>query len=45
MSGQAAFTDAKMMEMDTQSLAGHATSAMTEDYIINKEFKRIIVIY
>lgn len=36
-----ALTDAKSMGMDAQSLAGHATQAMTDHYIKNKEFKRV----
>ncbi len=37
-----ALTDAKRMGMDAQSLAGHATSAMTEHYIKQREFKRVV---
>ncbi len=36
-----ALTDAKRMGMDAQSLAGHATSAMTEHYIKQREFKLV----
>jgi len=36
-----ALTDAKRMGMDAQSLAGHATAAMTEHYIKQREFKRV----
>lgn len=36
-----ALTDAKRLGLDTQSLAGHATSAMTEHYIKQREFKRV----
>jgi len=36
-----ALTDAKRMGMDAQSLAGHATSAMTEHYIKQRDFKRV----
>lgn len=36
-----ALTDANGMGLDAQSLAGHATSAMTEHYIKQREFKRI----
>ena len=36
-----ALTDAKAKGMDAQSLAGHATSAMTEHYIKQREFKRV----
>ena len=36
-----ALTDAKRMGMDAQSLAGHATSAMTEHYIKQREFKKV----
>lgn len=35
-----ALTDAKRMGLDAQLLAGHATSAMTEHYIKQREFKR-----
>lgn len=34
-----ALTDAKRLGMDAQSLAGHATAAMTEHYIKQREFK------
>lgn len=37
-----ALTDAKRLGLDAQSLAGHATSAMTEHYIKQREFKRIM---
>jgi integrase len=37
-----ALTDAKKLGLDAQSLAGHATSAMTEHYIKQREFKRIM---
>ncbi len=40
-----ALTDAKRMGLDAQSLAGHATSAMTEHYIKQREFKRIKALY
>lgn len=36
-----ALTDAKKLGLDAQSLAGHATSAMTEHYIKQREFKRV----
>jgi integrase len=36
-----ALTDAKRLGMDAQSLAGHATSAMTEHYIKKREFKTV----
>lgn len=36
-----ALTDAKRLGLDAQSLAGHATSAMTEHYIKQREFKRV----
>lgn len=36
-----AITDAKRMGMDAQSLAGRATSAMTEHYLKQREFKRV----
>jgi integrase len=36
-----ALTDAKRMGMDAQSLAGHATQAMTDHYIKQREFKRV----
>lgn len=36
-----ALTDAKGMGLDAQSLAGHATSAMTEHYIKNREYKKV----
>ena len=36
-----ALTDAKRLGLDAQSLAGHATAAMTEHYIRQREFKRI----
>jgi integrase len=36
-----ALTDAKNMGMDAQSLAGHASSAMTEHYIKLREFKKV----
>lgn len=34
-------TDAKRIGLDAQSLAGHATSAMTEHYIKQREFMRV----
>jgi integrase len=34
-------TDAKKLGLDVQSLAGHATMAMTEHYIKQREFKRV----
>jgi integrase len=34
-------TDAKRMGLDAQSLAGHATAAMTEHYIKQRDFKRV----
>ena len=34
-----ALTDAKRMGMDAQTLAGHASAAMTEHYIKQREFK------
>lgn len=37
-----ALTDAKRLGLDAQSLAGHSTSAMTEHYIKQREFKRIM---
>lgn len=37
-----ALTDAKRLGMDAQSLAGHATSSMTDHYIKQREFKRIL---
>lgn len=37
-----ALTDAKRLGLDAQSLAGHATSSMTEHYIKQREFKRIL---
>ena len=36
-----ALTDAKNLGMDAQALAGHATFAMTEHYIKQREFKRV----
>jgi integrase len=36
-----ALTDAKRMGMDAQALAGHASAAMTEHYIKQREFKRV----
>ena len=36
-----ALTDAKRLGMDVQSLAGHATLAMTEHYIKQREFKKV----
>lgn len=36
-----ALTDAKRAGLDAQSLAGHATSAMTEHYIKQRDFKRV----
>jgi integrase len=36
-----ALTDAKRMGMDAQSLAGHATSAMTEHYIKQRDYKKV----
>lgn len=36
-----ALTDAKRLGMDAQSLAGHATAAMTEHYIKQREYKKI----
>lgn len=36
-----ALTDAKRLGMDAQALAGHSTSAMTEHYIKQREFKRV----
>lgn len=36
-----ALTDAKRLGMDVQSLAGHASAAMTEHYIKQREFKLI----
>ena len=36
-----ALTDAKQMGMDAQLLAGHATSAMTEQYIKQREYRKI----
>ncbi|HNV88898.1 MAG TPA: tyrosine-type recombinase/integrase [Methylotenera sp.] len=40
-----ALTDAKSLGMDAQSLAGHSTSAMTDHYIKNKEYKRVKPIF
>lgn len=40
-----ALTDAKAKGMDAQSLAGHATSAMTEHYIKRREFKKVKPIF
>lgn len=37
-----ALTDAKRMGLDAQSLAGHASSAMTEHYIKQRDYKRVI---
>ncbi|ADI28516.1 tyrosine-type recombinase/integrase [Methylotenera versatilis] len=37
-----ALTDAKNLGMDAQSLAGHSSAAMTEHYIKQREFKRVI---
>ena len=37
-----ALTDAKRLGLDAQSLAGHATSAMTEHYIKKREFVKVI---
>jgi len=39
-----ALTDAKRIGLDTQSLAGHASAAMTEHYIKQREFKRVIAL-
>jgi integrase len=36
-----ALTDAKRLGMDAQTLAGHASAAMTEQYIRDREFKRV----
>jgi len=36
-----ALTDAKRLGMDAQAMAGHATQAMTEHYIKQREFKRV----
>lgn len=38
-------TDAKRMGLDAQSLAGHATSAMTEHYIKQREFKKVTALF
>lgn len=37
-----ALTDAKNLGMDAQTLAGHSSAAMTEHYIKQREFKRVI---
>ena len=36
-----ALTDAKRLGLDAQALAGHATAAMTEHYIKQREYKRV----
>jgi integrase len=36
-----ALTDAKRMGFDAQALAGHASAAVTEHYIKQREFKRV----
>lgn len=37
-----ALTDAKRLGLDAQSLAGHASLAMTEHYIKQRDYKRVI---
>lgn len=36
-----ALTDAKQKGLDAQALAGHASPAMTDHYIKQREFKRV----
>lgn len=37
-----ALTDAKQMGMDAQSLAGHSSAAMTEHYIKQRDYKKVV---